>query len=377
MRPLLLRGILPIFSLTLVFGCLNYEENEPQQEPTPSAEPTTQPGEGTVPQLPYVRQPHAEERHFKNILQLTDGGENAEAYFSKDGKKLIFQSKRPPYQCDQIFTMNIDGGDLRMVSTGKGRTTCAFYLYPNDDKIIYASTHGDSEFCPPTPDMRQGYVWPIYPSYEIYLADPDGSNPKILAPHEGYDAEATMSPDGSLITFTSMRDGDLDIYTMKADGSDVKRLTSSPGYDGGPFFSPDGKKIVYRASQPEGEALADYQRLLKQGLIRPSKLDIYTMDIDGSNVERLTDNGAANFAPFFHPDGKRIILSSNQGDERGREFDLYSVHTETKEIERITHTQDFDGFPMFSPDGKYFVWCSNRFNARDGETNVFICEWVD
>ena len=367
-----------LVSLLASVGCLNYDEPTPETPAAPKQEPTTKPAETPGPgQLPYAREAHPKEKHFKNIRQLTDGGENAEAYFSADSKKLIFQSKRPPYQCDQIFTMNLDGGDLKMVSTGIGRTTCAYWVYPDDKSVVYASTHAADEMCPPVPDRSRGYVWPIYETYEIYRADADGKNPQVLAPHPGYDAEATMAPDGSRICFTSMRDGDLDIYTMKPDGTDVVRLTDTPGYDGGPFYSPDGTKIIFRASRPEGEVLRDYQELLKVGLIRPSRLDVYMMDADGSNVERLTQNDAANFCPFFHPDGKRVIFSSNMGDPKRREFDLFSVHIETKEIEQITFTPDFDGFPMFSPDGKTFVWCSNRNNAKPGETNVFICEWVD
>ena len=375
-----MRLLLAASLLLPVVGCDDLESNDPTTPAAPQQSakesPTTQPGKGST-TLPYTREPHPEEKHFKNIRQLTDGGENAEAYFSADGKKLIFQSKRPPYLCDQIFTMNLDGSDVKLVSTGKGRTTCAYYLYPNDERVLFSSTHATSEMCPPVPDRSMGYVWPIYESYEIYSAKPDGSDLKVLAPSPGYDAEATMAPDGSRICFTSMRDGDLEIYSMNPDGSDVKRLTNTPGYDGGPFYSPDGTKIIFRANRPEGKALEDYQMLLDRGLIRPGALSIYMMDADGSNIVKLTDNDAANFCPFFHPDGKRVIFSSNMGDEKGREFDLFSVHIDTKEIERITYTSDFDGFPMFSPDGKYFVWCSNRHNAQHGETNVFICEWVD
>ena len=358
-------------------GCLDYDKPPANSPPVPAPAPTTQPGASAEKgKLPYARDPHPEEKHFKNILQLTDGGENAEAYFSKDGKKLIFQSKRPPYQCDQIFTMNIDGSDVKMVSTGKGRTTCGYFLFSDDNAIIFSSTHAAADECPPVPDRSMGYVWPIYSTYDIYRADADGSNLRVLAPYDGYDAEATVSPDGSRICFTSTRDGDLDIYSMKPDGSDLKRLTSTVGYDGGPFYSPDGTKIIFRASRPEGAALADYQRLLERERIRPTKLDVYMMDADGSNVVQLTDNDSGNFCPFFHPDGKRVIFSSNQGGNP-REFDLFSVHIDTKEIEQITFTGDFDGFPMFSPDGKKFVWCSNRHNARENETNVFIADWVD
>jgi len=358
-------------------GCLDYESPEPEAAPKPAAAPTTRPGEAVAGRLPYSIEAHPEERHLRNIRQLTDGGENAEAYFSKDGKQLIFQSKRPPYQCDQIFVMGIDGSGLRLVSTGKGRTTCAYFLYPDDRRVIFSSTHAADPNCPPVPDFSMGYVWPIYETYDIYVANADGSGLEPLSASPGYDAEATVSPDGSHIVFTSTRDGDLDIYSMKADGSDVRRLTSTPGYDGGPFYSPDGTKIVFRASHPEGEELADYQRLLAKGRIRPSKLEIFVMDADGSNVTQITRNGAANFCPYFHPDGQRVIFSSNLGDPSGREFDLYSVNIDGSGLERITYTPEFDGFPMFSPDGTKLVWCSNRHNSNPGETNVFIADWTD
>ncbi len=371
-------AVIALLVCGFVTGCLDYQA-APAASPTASqAPPTSRPAKSSLPgPLPYSRESHPEERHLANIRQLTDGGENAEAYFSSDGKRLIFQSKRPPYQCDQIFTIGIDGAGLKLVSTGTGRTTCSYFLYPEDRQIIFSSTHAAAANCPPEPDRSLGYVWPIYESYDIYIAAVDGSDLRPLARSPGYDAEATLAPDGSRIVFTSTRDGDLDIYSMKPDGSDVRRLTSTPGYDGGPFYSPDGKKIVYRARHPEGEELADYQRLLEQGLIRPSKLDVYMMDADGSNVVALTDNSSANFCPFFHPDGKRVIFSSNVGDEQRREFDLYSVKIDGTGLERITYTEEFDGFPMFSPDGKTIVWCSNRHNREFGETNVFIADWVE
>ncbi len=348
----------------------------------PSPAPGGAPGPATRPQKTQAavvtaipRDTHPLERRLRNTIQLTDGGENAEAYFSSDGSQLIFQSKRPPHQCDQIYAMNIDGTSLRQISSGLGRTTCSYFLYPDDSRIIYSSTHLAAADCPPTPDSSQGYVWPIYSSYDIYTISADGGEPTALASSPGYDAEATLSPDGSRIVFTSTRDGDLDIYSMNSDGSEVKRLTSTPGYDGGPFYSADGSKIVYRARHPEGEELADYQRLLASGLVRPSKMDIFVMDADGSNQRQVTDNGAANFCPFFLPDGERIIFASNLGDKQGREFDLYIIGIDGENLEQVTFTADFDGFPMFSPDGKKLVWCSNRYHREEGETNVFICDW--
>ncbi|MEW6126145.1 MAG: hypothetical protein AB1757_03705 [Acidobacteriota bacterium] len=317
------------------------------------------------------------EKHFKNVRQLTFGGENAEAYFSADGKKLIFQSTREGHECDQIYTMNIDGSNVKMVSTNKGRTTCAYY-FRNDKKILYSSTHATDAACPPKPDYSRGYVWAIYPSYDIYVANPDGTNLKPLTKTAGYDAEATISPNGKKIVFTSTRDGDLDIYTMDIDGKNVKRLTNELGYDGGPFYSADNQWIVFRAHHPKEEkAAADYKSLLKDNLIRPTTLDIWVMKADGTGKRQVTNNGKANFAPYFFPNGKRIIFSSNMDDPRGRNFDLYAINVDGTGLERITFNETFDGFPMFSPDGKKIVFASNRNAAKQGDTNVFIADWVD
>ena len=317
------------------------------------------------------------EGHLRNIRQLTFSGENAEAYFSADGTKLIYQSRAQGEGCDQIYTLELASGETRLVSTGMGRTTCSYY-YPGGDRILYATTHHWDPSCPPSPDMSQGYVWALYPSFDIFSADPDGSNMVQLTHSWGYDAEATFSPVEDLVVFTSMRDGDLEIYTMRGDGSDVRRLTDKVGYDGGPFFSADGKKIVYRAGYPETEEeIADYKRLLAQGLIRPSALEIYVMDADGSNKVRVTDNGMANFGPFFHPSGEKILFSSNLGDPAGREFDIFMINVNGTGLEQVTYTGGFDGFPMFSPDGKYLVFGSNRNESHPGNTNVFIAEWVE
>lgn len=317
------------------------------------------------------------EKHLKNIRQLTFAGENAEAYFSDDGKRLIFQSARPGVECDQIFEMNVDGSGVKMLSSGKGRTTCSYY-YPKGKKILYASTHLADEKCPPKPDFSRGYVWAIYAGYDIFTASPDGSNIKQLTSTPGYDAEATISPNGKKIVFTSVRDGDLDIYTMDLDGKNVKRLTTETGYDGGPFFSYDSKWIVYRASHPTDEKeIADYKALLKENLIRPTKLDIWVMKADGTEKRRVTNNSKANFAPYFFPNGKKIIFSSNMDDPKGRNFDLYVINIDGTGLERITFNDTFDGFPMFSPDGKKIVFASNRNAKAQGETNVFIADWVE
>ena len=317
-----------------------------------------------------------QERHLTNIRQLTDGGENAEAYFSHDGTRLIFQSTREGVPCDQIFTMKIDGTDLRRVSNGAGRTTCGYFL-PGNTRIVYASTHEASRACPPRPDFTRGYVWPIYDSYDIYSANADGSGITPLTRTPGYDAEATVAPDG-LITFTSVRDGDMEIYTMKSDGTDVRRLTNRPGPDGGPFFSHDGTKIVFRGrSLAAGKELDDYRALLKEGLWRPTELELFVMNRDGSDLRQLTTLGGANFAPSWHPDGKRIIFASNKHDPRGRDFDLYLINVDGTGLERVTYNETFDGFPMFSADGRHLVFASNRNAKAEGETNVFIAEWRD
>lgn len=318
-----------------------------------------------------------DEKHLRNLKQLTFGGENAEAYFSSDGKQLIFQSTREGRACDQIYTMNIDGSNTKMISTGEGRTTCS-YIFPGGRRILYSSTHLGSKECPPKPDFSQGYVWAVYPSFDIFAAKPDGSDLKQLTNTHGYDAETTITPDGKKLVFTSMRDGDLEIYTMNADGTKVKRLTNELGYDGGPFWSYDGKQIVYRANHPQTEQQkADYLKLLKQNLIRPTTLEIWVMNADGSNKRQVTGNGKANFGPYFFPDGNRIIFSSNMDDPRGRNFDLYKVNVDGSGLERLTFNTTFDGFPMFSPNGKKLVFASNRNAAKDGDTNIFIADWVE
>src|SRR5687767_1073128 len=321
-------------------------------------------------------QPVPAEKHLANLKQLTHGGENAEAYFSTDGKRLIFQSTREGVPCDQIFTINIDGTGERRVSTGTGRTTCGYFA-GGDREVIFASTHDTSVACPPKPSFSRGYVWPVYDSYEIYRARADGAGPTRLTNSPGYDAEATVAPDG-LITFTSVRDGDMEIYTMKGDGTGVKRLTNRPGPDGGPFFSHDGTKIVFRGrSLPAGRELDEYRSLLATGLWRPTELELFVMDRDGSNLRQLTTLGGANFAPSWHPDGTRIIFASNMHDPNGRDFDLYLIDIDGTGLERITYNETFDGFPMFSADGKYLVFASNRNAAKQGDTNIFIADWVE
>ncbi|UCH64966.1 MAG: PD40 domain-containing protein [Ignavibacterium sp.] len=317
------------------------------------------------------------ENHLTNIRMLTDEGENAEAYLSFDEKKLTFQSSHGNIKCDQIFTMNIDGSDKQMVSTGKGKTTCAYFL-PGDERIIYSSTHLENSECPEPPDFSKGYVWKLYDSFNIFSAKADGSDLKQLTFSEKYDAEATVSPNGDKIVFTSMRDGDPEIYVMDINGQNQKRLTFKKGYDGGPFFSNDGSKIVFRASRPKTEEeLSDYNELVKDGNVRPTTLEIFVMDADGSNVKRITNFGKASFAPFFHPDGKRIIFASNVNSKRGRNFDIYIINSDGTGLEQITFNKTFDGFPMFTRDGKQLIFASNRFNKKKGDTNIFIADWID
>jgi Tol biopolymer transport system component len=323
------------------------------------------------------------EKHLKNIKQLTFGGENAEAYFSFDGKQLIFQSKRDGRACDQIYSMNIDGSNVKMISNGEGRTTCS-YFFKGGKKVLYASTFAGKRECPPEPDRSKGYVWPVYADYDIYTSTPDGKNIKNLTNSPGYDAEATVSPNGKKIVFTSERDGDIELYSMDVDGKNVKRLTNEIGYDGGAFYSPDSKMIIYRRSNPQTpEETARYKELLSQHLVVPTILEIWVMNADGSNKRKVTDLNSGSFAPYFLPDGKRIIFCTNYFDpqkgnrRRQPNFDLAIINIDGTGLERVTFNETFDGFPMLSPDGKKLVFASNRNDAKPGDTNVFIADWVD
>jgi Tol biopolymer transport system component len=337
----------------------------------PPATAPVRPQSGVVPR-DYPSDPR--EPRLRNLRMLTDGGENAEAYFSFDGRRIVFQSTRDGVECDQIFTMNADGTGLSRVSNGQGRTTCS-YFYPDGKSILYASTFGAAAACPPKPGYEHGYVWPVYAGYDIYRANADGSGPVPLTRTPGYDAEATIAGDGRVV-FTSVRDGDMEIYSMNGDGSDVRRLTRRPGPDGGPFFSADGRQIVFRGRPiPEGKDLEDYRSLLKKELWRPTSLEIYAMNRDGSGLRQVTRLAAASFAPFFTPDGRKIVFSTNVGDPKQRNFDLYLVNADGSGLERVTSNETFDGFPMFSPDGTRLVFASNRGARKDGETNVFVADW--
>jgi Tol biopolymer transport system component len=315
-----------------------------------------------------------QETRLSNVRQLTFGGENAEAYFSLDGKRLTFQNTGD-YPCDQIFTMNVDGTGKKLVSSGLGRTTCSYFT-PDGKSIVYASTHLGSHECPPVPGREEGYVWPIYDTYDIFKVNIDGSNLTRLTSTPGYDAEATLASDGRIV-FTSVRDGDMDIYSMNADGSDVRRLTNLPGPDGGPFFSADGKQIVFRGSHPSpGAELDRYLALLKKGLWRPAALDVFVMNRDGSNLRQVTKGlGGSNWAPFFAPNGRQIIFASNMKDPRGGNFDLYLINADGTGLEQITFSDTFDGFPMFSPDGRKLIFASNRNSTKPTDTNLFIADW--
>ena len=322
----------------------------------------------------------ADEPHLADLRQLTHGGENAEAYWSFDGLELILQARPTGSGCDRIFRMRIgdDPPVLLPVSSGQGATTCSYFL-PGNERVIFASTHLGGAACPPRPDRSQGYVWALYDSYDIFRANADGSGITRLTDTPGYDAEGTVCKKDGSIVFTSVRDGDLDLYRMDADGKNVRRLTSTPGYDGGAFFNDDCSKIVWRASRPkEGKELDEYRRLLSRGLVRPTKLEIYVANADGSEPAQLTYLDAASFAPFWHPSQKRIVFSSNYGDPKGREFDLFAVDIDGTNLERVTSAQGFDGFPMFSPDGRYIAFSSNRATAPGAhDTNVFLARWVD
>ena len=329
---------------------------------------------GCAHQVPSVIAPASGERHLANIRQLTNGGENAEAYFSADGKRLIFQSTRDGRACDQEYVMNVDGTGLQRVSNGTGKTTCGFF-YANDQRILFASSHAMQQDCPPKPDPSKGYVWRLDP-FDIYTAKPDGSDLRRLTNYGVYTAEAVVSPDGKKVVFTSLKDGDLDIYTMNVDGTDVRRLTTAPGYDGGPWWSPDGKQIAYRAWHPVDTALVSYRELLGQRLVRPNRMELWVMNADGSGQRQITQLGGANFGPSWTPDGRRLIFSSNYTQPRSGNFDLYLVNLDGTGLERVTTSDTFDGFPMFSPDGRKLVWASNRHDAKATETNLFIADWV-
>lgn len=314
---------------------------------------------------------------LENLKQLTKGGQNAEAYWSPDGKKLVFQTTRDPYQCDQIFTMNADGSDQKLVSTGKGRTTCGYFL-PGSKEIVYASTHAAGDACPTPPDRSKGYVWGVFKGFDIYRANADGSNPKRLTTADGYDAEATVNFKTKRMIFTSVETGDLELYTSDLDGKNRKQITNTPGYDGGAVFSRDGKKIVWRANHPsKPEDLKKYKDLLAEALTSPMQMELFIANADGSQVKQLTANGCANFAPTFTPDGKRIVFSSNLHNCGGRKFELFIIDVDGSNMQQVTSYGGFSSFPEFSPDGKTLVFASDYQSTSRYEFNIFTANWVD
>lgn len=332
-----------------------------------------------------------EKKHFKSLTQLTfNGGDFAEAYFDKTGKKITFQASNKNWgaSCDQIFMMDLSkikinpdsytyNNAIKKISTGKGRTTCSYFM-PDGKHILYASTHHQMDSCPPVPHIKGKYIWPIYPEYDIFVADLNGKIVKQLTNTPGYDAEATVSPKGDKIVFTSTRSGDIDLWVMNIDGSNPVQITNELGYDGGAFFSPDGSKIVFRASRPKtDEEIKEYKELLAQNLVAPTNMEIFICDADGKNLQQVTNLGKANWAPFFHPSGKKIIFSSNHKSSRGYDFQLYMINIDGTNLEQITTESNFNAFPMFSYDGKKLIFSSNRNNKGTRDTNLFLAEWKD
>lgn len=330
---------------------------------------------------------YPKEIHLKNVKQLTFGGDNAEAYWSFDGKKIVFQSNTKAWglSCDQIFMMDAttvlsEGKIPQLISTGKGRTTCSYFL-PGDTTIVYSSTHLGGEACPPTPkkeDHGGKYIWPVYSSFDIFVADLQGNQLRQLTNTPGYDAEPTVSPKGDKIVFTSTRSGDLELYTMNIDGTDVMQITDELGYDGGAFFSPDGTKLIFRSSRPKTkEDIKEYKDLLAQGLVMPAHMELYICNVDGSDLKKITDLGSANWAPFFHPSGKKVLFSSNHHKEKHDGFNLFMIDVDGTHLEQVTFDGVFDAFPMFSPDGTKLLFSSNRNNNGTHDTNLFVADWVD
>ncbi len=328
---------------------------------------------------------YEQEKHLLNVQMLTNGGENAEAYWSFDNQKFTFQRTDAEHgiPCDQIYYWDLKNGSLlekepTLISTGKGRTTCAYFM-PGDTSILYASTHISGDACPEAPPRKKGeYYWPIYSTFDIFVSNLNGKIINQLTNAKGYDAEATVSPKGDLIVFTSDRSGDLELYTMDINGKNVKQITNELGYDGGAFFSPDGTKLVFRASRPKSdEEKKKYKDLLKKGLVAPSAMEIFVCNVDGTDLKQITQLGKANWAPFFHPSGNKILFSSNHASQREYQFNIYMINLDGTGLEKITHDETFDAFPMFSPDGKKLLFASNRFNGGTRSTNLFMADWVD
>jgi len=318
---------------------------------------------------------HPSEPRIQNVRKLTFGGQNAEAYWDTKGKRITFQTTQPGYPDEQIWVMNADGGNRYLLSTGKGRCTCSYFT-PDGKWVYFSSTHEKHEGAQPKPDMSKGYVWMVNPNFSLYKVPVGGGPVTPVLNKNTYVAETTIDPGGKFMVFTSDFEGDLEIYRSDLNGKNIVRLTFNRGYDGGPFVSWDGKKIVYRRQADNSiEALDDYNRLLKEHLVRPSKLEIWIMNSDGTGKRQVTNLGAASFAPFLLPGGKKIIFSSNYGDPKGREFDLFLINVDGTGLERVTKSPEFDGFPMVTRDGKRLVWSSNRAGTAPGETNIFVADW--
>lgn len=322
------------------------------------------------------------EKHFKNMRQLTNGGDNAETYWSFDNQKLVFQRRNfeEGVMCDQIYVANVPKAgeelDYKLVSTGKGRTTCSFFL-PGDTTVIWASTHLKSDNCPPEPDKTNGYVWPLYPEFDIFVSDLEGNIIEQLTDDKFYNAEATTSPTENKIVYTSTKSGDLELYVLDLDTRKEVQITNELGYDGGAFFSPDGTQLIWRSSRPKTEAdIAEYKGLLERDMVEPSDMELFIGNIDGTNIRQLTDLGGANWAPFFHPSGKKVLFCSNH-KTKASPFNLFIINTDGTGLEQVTYDGVFDSFPMFSPDGKHLIFSSNRNNGGGHDTNIFITEWVD
>jgi len=365
------RFYITTIALTLVLAMSACGSGSEDKQATEGVEADQRPEVAAV-----ERDPLPGEVHFKSLRQITFEGDSAEAYWSWDGELLIFQATRDAFECDQVFTVKPDGSDLKLVSTGRGRTTCSFIVRGNR-QIIYSSTHHLGDACPELPPLpRHSYAW-VFFDYDIFKADIDGANPVNLTNSPGYDAEGTISPDGRTIVFSSTRSGDQEIYTMDIEGGNLQRLTDELGYDGGPFWSWDGSKIVYRSYHPKTEEqVAELKDAMQRNLQISVPLEIFVMDADGGNKRQVTSLGAASFAPFMHPDGKRIIFASNHEKGRGN-FELCIINIDGTGLESVTKGGGYNSFPMFSRDGKYLAFVSSRDATEAGKYNVYIAEWVD
>jgi tricorn protease-like protein len=323
-----------------------------------------------------------DERHFAHLWQLTRGGNNAEGYFDFTGTKLSFQRTNPAegLPCDQIFVLGEPAAKAQLVSTGRGVTTCAYYL-PDGRHVLFASTHGHLQDCPPPLDHSQGYAWAVRPEFDLYVRDLDTGALSQLTYLWGYDAECTVSPLGDRLVFTSTRSGDLELWSAKLDGTDLRQLTHELGYDGGAFYSHDGTKLVFRSTLFDADRLeeqqAQYKELLMEWKVRPQSMEIQIIDADGSNRRQVTHLGGANFAPYFFVGDARIVFASNHHERAARNFDLFAIDVDGENLERLTTYPGFDAFPMFDPSGRYFVFASNRGGAEPGETNLFLAAWKD